>query len=103
MSKAFFQYLHMSSQASALEQHEFAQLIEDIHRYHQEYKNGQLSRPDAQELINDAIDDAQSTIATARGMREDSVRAATNAALQVLQKAIETTLSAAFTGFVFAL
>lgn len=103
MTNAFTGALAGAAQARQLEQQEFVQLVEDIQRYHAEFKSGTLDKDDAQELINDAIEDTQSTLATAMAIREDAAAAAMNAAMKILEQAIQTTLSAAFTGFVFAL
>lgn len=103
MTGAFIGAATGAARARDLEQHEFAQLIEDIHRYHLECASGRLSRSDAQELINDAIDDVQSTLATAAAIRQDAVAGAMNVAMKVLSDAINTVLKAAFAGFAFSL
>lgn len=103
MTGAFIAAATGAARARDLEQHEFAQLIEDIHRYHVEYRNGTLSQRDAQELINDAMEDVQSTLATATAIRQDAIAGAMNVAIKVLSDAIHTVLNAAFAGFAFTL
>jgi hypothetical protein len=103
MTNAFIGAAVRAAGAKDFEQREFAQLIEDIHRYQLEFRHGRLSQRDAQELIDDAVQDTQSTLATATAMRQDAITGAMNAAINVLSQAIRTTLNAAFAGFAFTL
>lgn len=90
-------------QASANEKQELTQLIVDIQQYNLQYQSGDLTKKGAQRFIQEAIQDATDTMQTYAQIREAQADAAMNAALQILEQAIQTTLSAAFAGFAFAL
>jgi hypothetical protein len=103
MLTAFAQSIAGNYQAGQLEQHEFTQLLEDIYEYNLEYQQNQLTAAAAQSLISMALDAVPSVIATARALRKDAAVIAMNGAKQVLNQAIQTTLSAAFGAFAFKL
>jgi hypothetical protein len=103
MLTAFGKAINGSFSADAFVRHELTQLVEDIQNYNALYRSKALSARDAQDLINGAIEAIPNVIATGAAIREDSVKIALNAAMQVLSQAIQTTLKAVFAGFAFTL
>jgi len=83
--------------------HEFSQLIEDLHSYYVQYRAGQLSQDETQLLITQSRHEVPAILAYRTQLQADLAQKATNDAIKIIQEAITAILSAAFSGFKFAL
>lgn len=91
------------AQAEAVVRHEFSQLIEDIHSFYLQYHQGSLTKKEAQLLITQRRNQIPAILAFRTQLQSDLAQKATNDAIITIQDAISTVLSAAFSGFKFAL
>jgi len=91
------------SHVEAIVRHEFSQLIEDIHSYYVQYRQGLLTKREAQLLITQRRNQIPGILAFRAQLQADLAQKATNDAIKVIQDALSAVLAAAFSGFKLAL
>jgi hypothetical protein len=101
--KAVSDLISGASQVEQIVNHEFSQLIEDLHSYYVQYRSGQLNKRDAQFLITQRRSQVPAILALRAGLQANLAQQITNDGIKAIQEAFNTVLAAAFSGFKFAL